>query len=185
MGFEGYLEELRIWNIARTDSLIDRYKGLMLGRETTGMICNLRFDEALGNFVFDHSRTDDEPNKSHATIYGAQWSGNVPSTAKLSLGAKSELNGNYMAKGIWFKGSGDSYRITPSFGVHQFDPSNRALLISQNSLVHSNQNFTDISSFVVTGNVKYHGSDFPVDGVMLTIDGQLCVNAEGDRKSVV
>lgn len=178
-GYAGYLEEFRLWNIAKTDSVIDRNKGLMLGRDEKNLVCNLRFDEGRGSYVFDHSRSDNEPNKSHAIIYGADWSDQVPSLATLSLGAKTDKTGNYQAKGIWFKGSGDSYTITPSFGVHEFDPATRSMLISENSLIHSNQSFTDISAFRVTGNVKYIGADFPVEGVMLAIDGQVCVDAEG------
>ncbi len=178
-GYSGLLDELRVWNVARADSVIDRYKGLMLGRDQNNMICNLRFDEGRGTKAFDHSRIDNDPTKSHGEIYGAVYSASVPSTATLSLGAKTEPTGNYMAKGIWFKGSGNTYTITPSFGVHEFDPANRSMLISESSLILNNQNFTDISSFVVTGNVKYYGADFPVEGVMLAIDGQTCVSAEG------
>ncbi|NOQ25756.1 MAG: T9SS type A sorting domain-containing protein [Bacteroidales bacterium] len=177
--YVGYIEELRVWNTALTDSVIDRYKGLMFGRDEEGIVCNLRFDEKRGIHAFDHSRSDDEANKSHAAIYGATWSDAIPSLATLSLGAKTEPNGNYTANGIWFKGSGDSYSITPSFGVHEFDPATRSMLISENSLVYSSQNFTDISAFIVTGNVKYFGANFPVQDVMITIDAQVCINAEG------
>ncbi len=178
-GLNGYIDELHIWNAARTDSLINRTHNLVPGRSEDNLICALRFDENLGSYAFDHTRTSDEPNKSHATIYGAQWSNNVPSLATLAPAALTEPTGNYQINGIWFKGGGDTYEITPSFGVHQFDPSNRSMLISENSLVHGSQDFTDISSFNVTGNVKYYGADFPVEGVMLAVDGQICVDPEG------
>lgn len=177
--YAGYMDEFRLWNTMRSDSLIARCHSLVLPREQDGLISALRFDENLGEFAFDHSRTEEEPNKNHATIYGAEWSKHIASTAKLALGAITEPTGNYQVNGVWFKGSGETFSVTPSFGVHEFDPATRSLLISENSLVYNNQDFTDISAFEVTGNVKYHGADFPVEGVMLSVDGQICVDAEG------
>jgi hypothetical protein len=177
--FEGYLDEFRIWNTQLTDSLVSRRHNLMLGRELPYQVCALRFDEGLGIYAFDHTRKQGEPNKNHATIYGADWSQSVPTIAKLAPGAITEPYGSYQVDGLRFSGSGNTYRITPSLGVHAFDPSGRSMLISENSLVHGDQDFTDISSFLVTGNVKYLGANFPVDGVMLAVDGQIAVDAEG------
>jgi hypothetical protein len=177
--YVGFMDEFRLWNTMRSDSLINRYHSIVLPREEEGLISALRFDENLGEYAFDHTRTDGEPNKNHARIYGAEWSKNIPSTAKLALAAKTEPTGNYQVNGIWFKGSGETFSATPSFGVHEFDPATRSLLISENSLIYNNQDFTDISAFMITGNVKYHGANFPVEGVMLSVDGQLCVDAEG------
>ena len=177
--FTGSLDEFRIWNTQLTDSLVHRQHNFMLGRELDNQVCALRFDEGLGVYAFDHTRTEGAPNKSHAFIYGAKWSDNVPSIAKLAPGALTEPYGSYQVNGLRFKGSGDTYRITPSLGVHAFEPSGRSMVISENSLVHGDQDFTDISSFVVSGNVKYLGAEFPVEDVMLAVDGQIAVDAEG------
>ncbi len=177
--YAGSIDEFRIWNTMRSDSIVARNHSLVLPREQDGLIAALRFDENLGAYAFDHTRTESEPNKNHARIYNGLWSKNIPSTAKLALAAISEPAGNYQINGVWFKGSGETFSITPVFGVHEFDPATRNMLISENSLIYNNQDFTDISAFAVTGNVKYYNADFPVEGAMLYMDGQLMVNAEG------
>lgn len=177
--YSGLMDELRIWRRALADDIIKRNHTLVLGRDEDFLICALRFDEGLGQYAFDHSRTEGESNKTHAAIYGAQWSQDIPGVAKLSPGAFTEPNGSYQVNGLRFRANGQTYRATPSLGVHAFDPSSRTMLISENSLIHGNQDFTDISSFVVTGNVKYLGADFPVEGVMIAVDGQIAVNVEG------
>jgi hypothetical protein len=177
--FNGTIDEFRLWNTYRNDSIIEHFHSLMLPREQEGLISALRFDENLGEYAFDHTRTESEPNKNHAKIINGTWSKNVPSTARLALGAISEPTGNYQVNGIWFKGSGETFSITPTFGVHSFNPSTRSMLISENSLIYNNQDFTDISAFRVTGNVKYYNAEFPVKGIMLYVDGQLAVDPEG------
>jgi len=176
--YTGFIDEMRIWNFVKSDSLLARHHDLVLPRDESNLICALRFDEGLGSYAFDHTRTSDVPNKTHATIYGAQWSDAVPSLAKLALAGKTEMNGNYIVKGIWFKGSGETFSITPSFGVHEFDPATRNMLISENSIVYNGQDFTDISAFMVTGDVYYKGTGFPVEGVNVLVDGSYVMNEE-------
>ncbi|MFW5724922.1 MAG: LamG-like jellyroll fold domain-containing protein [Bacteroidota bacterium] len=177
--YQGQIDELRIWGTALSDEIIFRNHTLVLGRDETFLLCGLRFDEGFGAYAFDHSRTEGEPNKTHADVYGAQWSQDIPGVGKLSPGAFTQANGSYQVNGLRFVANGQTYKATPSLGVHAFDPADRTMLISENSLVHGNQDFTDISSFVVTGNVKYLGAEFPVEEVMIAVDGQIAVNVEG------
>ena len=173
LNYNGYIDEMRLWNIALTDSLISRNHQLVLSRESDGLAAALRFDVNKGSYAFDHSRTQDVANEAHGFIYGAEWSQeNIPSKAKLALAALSEPAGSYMIKGVWFAGNGDNYSVTPIYGVHAFEPASRDLLVSENSLVFSNQDYTDISSFEVKGNVKYKNTTFPVTGVNILIDGE-------------
>jgi hypothetical protein len=177
-GYAGLMEELHLWNTMRTDSVVNRFHSLVLPREADHLIAAYRFDENIGDMLFDRTRTNDEPNKNHGRIFGAEWSKETPHPLHLGLAAKTAPNGNYQVSGIWFTGNGDNFSMTPMKGVHGFDPATRSLLINENSLIHNNQDFTDISAFKVTGSVYYEDTEFPVEGANVLLDGNMLMNAE-------
>ena len=71
---EMYIDEVRIWNVAHTQSEIQSkmYKSLDSSQEIS-LVGYWRFDEGLSNIVYDASG-----NGNSGTIYGATWSMDVP-----------------------------------------------------------------------------------------------------------
>src|SRR5690606_8975325 len=63
-----YIDELRIWDHARTQTQIQDYRYKTLTGTETGLELYLRFDTGSGNIAYDSS-----PNANHGTIYGATW----------------------------------------------------------------------------------------------------------------
>ena len=68
--FDGMIDELRIWNIARTQPQIQgTMYDTLLGNEL-GLVANWRFDEGSGSQVLDRS-----PNNNNGSQQAAQWRG--------------------------------------------------------------------------------------------------------------
>jgi len=62
------VDEVRIWNYARTQKHIQEYMSLGLSGGEEGLVGYWKLNEGSGITVFDSS-----PNKNHATIAGATW----------------------------------------------------------------------------------------------------------------
>jgi hypothetical protein len=174
----GYMDELRLWNRALSaEEVAQNYNAYISGKES-GLKLYYRFDELdeLGE-VYDMSGAGTNFNMNHGTICGAvQRTSEVsttPTPSQLSIKAVTDANGNYLINTIPYTGDGNTYNLVPSLGIHQFDPSSRPLFFSSSSVTHNNVDFTDISSFPVTGKITYASSNYPVDGVQIAIDGMV------------
>ncbi len=56
--FNGYLDELRVWNVARTISDIHRDRFLVINNSAFGLVGNYRFEEGQGPKVLDSSNAN-------------------------------------------------------------------------------------------------------------------------------
>ncbi len=64
-GFQGQLDEVRIWNAGKDSLNMARDHGrLMLGGEL-GLVAYLRMDEGAGNYAYDVSRDGNIFNRNH------------------------------------------------------------------------------------------------------------------------
>ncbi|MBO7441727.1 MAG: carboxypeptidase regulatory-like domain-containing protein, partial [Paludibacteraceae bacterium] len=77
-----------------------------------------------------------------------------------------------------YYGNGTSYTIIPRKGTHQFSPKQEIRFVSADAQSHT-VNFTDNSSFAVSGTIYYAGGTYPVEGVHFTIDGAIALNKSG------
>ena len=69
--YKGYIDEVRIWNKARTqDELRKNINNELKGNES-GLTAYWKLDENSGTTIYDST-----PNHSNGTIYGAQWVSN-------------------------------------------------------------------------------------------------------------
>ena len=180
-GLRGNIDEVRFWNRALTEAEIRRdYSRRLVGNES-GLKGYWTFDENLPKYAFDMSREGTVYNGNHATTNQLAFAQDVPDeTYQLALKGVTDANGNYQIGGIPFMGEGTSYSIVPSMGVHAFNPTEQLRYISPTSMVHNGTDFTDISSFEVSGFVTYEGGTYPVEGCSFEIDDKPLTKANGE-----
>jgi hypothetical protein len=170
--FEGWIEELRLWNTAPADSLINRDYSRFINGDEIGLITYIRFDEISGNYSYDLSHEGPLYHKNDAQFIGSiTRSTNKPTLSQLAYAAYTNNLGSYSIL-IPFSGTGQNFTVTPSLGTHQFSPATTALFLGDGSIVNNGVDFEDISSFVVTGTVFFKNSSCPSKDVQLYIDGE-------------
>lgn len=173
-GMGGYIDEVRIWNRALTaDELTARYDRPLTGLEE-GLLLYYPFDEGLPKLAnaYDYSTTDGITNDRHGVATDAEEASYVPEVLKLY--AISDMNGNYLIRGVPFARGGTNYTIRPQLGTHEFSPTVQNRYVSATSINHHGVDFTDKSSFEVSGDVFFDGTTIPVEGATLYVDGQPC-----------
>lgn len=89
--------------------------------------------------------------------------------------AYTKEDGTYVITGIPYREAGTYYKIVPTLGTHEFAPANRPLYFNNNTNTHNNVNFTDRTSVTVSGAIYYEGTDYPVEGALLSVDGAPCL----------
>jgi hypothetical protein len=178
--FNGYMDELRIFKaVLDSATIANTYDSYLTGKENN-LALYYRFDEPIPNEVFDISGKNGVFNENHGVINNFTGSG-VPPKRNLDIvppvynKAVTDANGNYLITTIPYTGEGSSVTLQPALGVHEFNPSNKPLFFNQQSSTYNNVDFTDISSFRVTGYVYFENSNYPVEGATLKVDGSAAV----------
>ena len=80
------LDELRVWNVARTAYQISSSMSAELNGNEGGLVAYYKMNSGSGTFLTDHSG-----NGNHGTISGATWSSDVPE----NLTSTNDLSGTY------------------------------------------------------------------------------------------
>src|SRR5690606_22180866 len=153
--FEGQIDEVRFYNRAISDLEVQQSFDVYINPSMHGLVGYWRFDEGFGNNAYDYSKTLLTPNRHHTELFAVTYSNSKPSTNQLTAGAYTDKRGSYFIPFVPYLGNGDNFIITPSFGTHTFTPATTTLYIGGSTPNFSNVNFTDNSSFKVTGSVKY------------------------------
>ena len=178
--FLGNISEVRVWDHLLNAKEESNYNDRALSGYEKGLQIYWPLNEAIGHLAFDASCTNDYPNGRHATVdVNIQASKLIPTTSQLSRYVVTNEHGDYVIRGIPFVGSGTSYTITPTKGVHNFEPLSRTAYISANSLTQNNYDFSDKSAFAVKGQILYENTNIPVDSVVFKIDGVVVEGKHG------
>ena len=181
-GFKGNFTEVRVWNHALSDKEKSYYQDRVLNGREEGLLLYWPMDEGLDHYVFDASYANDLPNGRHATVGNNIAASNiVPLDHQLSRYAITNATGEYIIRGIPFVGSGSTYTILPTRGIHEFNPVSRNGFIGSGSLTLNSYDFTDTSSFPLKGKITYLNTNIPVDSVQFMIDGNMVQSKEGVR----
>ncbi|HZV45522.1 MAG TPA: LamG domain-containing protein, partial [Saprospiraceae bacterium] len=173
--FTGLIDEIRIWNQSKTPEQIQRdYSRILIGTEP-GLKVYLNTNEGVGRYAYDASKSGTLFNKHHAAFEGSiNWSMVIPTTSQLSVANYTNASGNYTLV-IPYNSAGEVFELTPSFTVHEFEPSVTALFIGDGAPIHNNINFVDRSSFRVTGAVNFKNTTCGVPDAFLKVDGEILV----------
>ena len=176
--FLGRMDEVRVWDSAKIDKYIEQSYSRKIPTNEEGLIAYWNMDEGLGGHSYDRSGINDQSfNENHLKLSSENiWSSLVPPQDKLSLAGITNDNGSYIIENVYFSGVGQTFSITPVFSIHQFGPASRNLFIGDNSIVHNGTDFTDESSFVVTGSIRYEGTNCAAEDIYIQVDGETVVN---------
>ena len=177
--FNGYMDEFRFFTRALTATeILKNYNHPLTGNEKD-LAIYYPFDEGLSvqTLAYDLSKTNNISNGRHAISKIPAVSSNyIPTEDQLSPMAYTDSLGYYEIRGIPYSGEGTSYSVIPKMGIHEFSPVAKSRYVSQASLIHNGVDFEDISSFRVSGKIFYSGTDYPVEGVNLYVDGIVCAS---------
>ncbi|MDL2239758.1 LamG domain-containing protein, partial [Bacteroidales bacterium OttesenSCG-928-L14] len=186
MGYHlsGYIDECRLWSRALSAEEIRRDFNRILVGDEEKLKAYWTFDEGLDGdgveegYIFDVSCVGTIFNRNHGR-HNLVSSEVVPTIDQLGLKAFTDAVGNYQIRGIPFSGTGSCYDVVPSLGVHKFNPTSHLRTISNSSLVYSGVDFTDVSTFNVSGFVYYEGGNYPVTDCNFEIDGVVQTKPNG------
>lgn len=172
-----YLDEFRLLGQYSTDSVIMVESNRILNGDETSFKCNLHFNENVGSSAYDVSKVGNFFNENHAVFTGTNvaWSSDIPTSSQLGYFGVTNSLGNYIVSGIQYLGSGENFNLVPNYQTHAFSPNSRAVYIGDATNVFNNQDFTDISSFPVTGTLYYKGTTCPVPNADLKLDGSAII----------
>lgn len=177
--YNGYMDEFRFFTRALTSTdILKNYNHPLTGNEKD-LAIYYPFDEGMSvqSLAYDLSKTNNVSNGRHGTsMIPAVGSNYIPTEDQLSLMAYTDSLGYYEIRGIPYSGEGTSYSVIPKMGIHEFSPVSKSRFVSQASLIHNGVDFEDISSFPISGKVLYSGTDYPVEGVNLYVDGIVCAS---------
>lgn len=170
-GFEGAIDEVRLWNKAlNADTIASDYNRYLVGNED-GLQAYYTFDYSVDDAFYDISYKGTKYNMNHGVATNVQISSSdVPTSAQLSYSSYTAADGSYQIRSLPYTGNGTTYMIVPTLGIHQFASAKELRLINSQTQSHT-VNFTDKSAFNVSGKVMYKGGNVPVEGVSFAVDG--------------
>ncbi|WP_298782320.1 LamG-like jellyroll fold domain-containing protein [uncultured Polaribacter sp.] len=154
---DGIVDEVRLWKEALSErSIRQDFKRYLSGTEAN-LLMYLRADEGNGAYAYDLSAKGYDFNKNEALLYKSEWTTNSedkPDSNQLGVLGVTDDNGNYIIAAIPYSGAGESFNITPSFGVHQFSPSQQLIFLGAGAEVVNKIDFEDVSSFIFRGKAR-------------------------------
>lgn len=185
---EGFIDDVRVFRRAvGHNEIIRDYSHYLSGKEKD-LIAYWPFDDGIkgAGQAYDHSFTNGDANNNHADVKaGCDLNGIIPTASELSFAAVTDAKGDYIIQGVPYYNGGTNYSVRPVLSIHTFTPATKTCYFSDNSLVFSNSDFTDKSSFPVSGVAYYENTNHPVDDLTVyvddapaVIDGQIVTTAK-------
>lgn len=188
-GLNGYIDEVRVWSKALSESEVVLTSDRYLAGNEDGLVAYWTFNYATSKEFYDFAHkeskffmNDGRIKKGNFYMEDAKLSDNAEHNPTLNqLGYKdyTDVDGSYYIAGVPYVGNGTLYTVLPKLGTHEFSPTKKQVTLSAGSVNHS-VNFVDKSSFPVSGTVTYKGGTIPVEGVQFYVDGVVCSDSKGN-----
>lgn len=157
-GKAALIDEIRVWkSIEFAADVRTDYKRYISGNDPD-LVAYLSANENSGAFAYDASRQGFNYNKNHGRLNGIVFTsgpGAIPTSSQLGILGVTDENGNYQINSIPYTGTGESFKITPIFGQHKFEPNQQLVFLGQGSEVVNKIDFIDRSSFIFKGKILY------------------------------
>ncbi|MEM6648203.1 MAG: LamG-like jellyroll fold domain-containing protein, partial [Bacteroidota bacterium] len=177
--FRGLMDEIRIWNVARTEAQILAAMKVPLTGDEDNLVGYWPIQQGGGNVVGNFTQ-----NGLHGTANpGVYWTSEA---APLNDCTATDSDGNYQLLRIRY-GEQTAFQVTPTDAIRQFQPPVKSISLTTASPVQNEVNFTDVSAYTVSGVVQYAGTTVdgnaftcPVEGVQMLLDGVFRSESEAD-----
>ena len=162
-GFVVALDDIRIWNVARTAGEIEHNMSVIAAWDAPGLAGYWAMNEGFGQSLFDAT------NYAHnGIISGCEWSDDDPG---ITLGAVTDEFGLYAITQIPF-GTTITFTVTPSAPGHGFQPQRRLVTLSTSNIAQNSVDFFDNSYIPISGHVYYSDTVCPVTGATIQLNGE-------------
>jgi len=161
--FQGDIDDVRLWNVLRSAGEIQSDMFNSLGGNETGLVGYWTFDDSTrsgASVAADYTHDGGH----HGTISGAQWQNGSRTKLKRTY---TDADGKYRIKNFYFEDDKE-FRITPFKEKHLFDPEYMDMAFED--ALGSSADFTDTTSFTLSGRIVYTGTSCPVEGVELMLN---------------
>ncbi|MFH1568439.1 MAG: Ig-like domain-containing protein [Gemmatimonadota bacterium] len=160
--FRGEVDEVRLWNRVRDEVEIKATMYQRLAGDEDGLVGYWPLDQGVGTVVADLTA---EPRYGRLKE-GAYWS---ETGAPLKVCATTDVEGNYVVPDVCY-GTSTTFKVKPELGARQFEPAFKTITLSTGSPVQNEVAFTDISSFTVSGQVRFANTSCFASGVEIWVD---------------
>lgn len=177
--FKGHVDEIRLWNRALSYKEVKRDFNRYLTGAESGIAGYWNLNAGVGDRFYDLAKKGYTFYENHGILRRTTWSTITPKPSQLAYRGITDAQGNYSIAGFPYETEGSLYTFTPMFGVHKFEPVQALRYVGDGASVHNGVDFKDVSSFPVSGVIRYRHSNFPVEGVSLLIDGRPVTSKEG------
>ncbi|QOJ27482.1 MAG: T9SS type A sorting domain-containing protein [Ignavibacteriales bacterium] len=161
--FKMQLDEMRVWEKALSQSEIKRNMRRTVNTNSPGLASYWKFDEGLGNLVFDLSPAFNNGNVLGGAVF-------TDDRGPVKTSAFSDTLGNYSIEGINY-GSATNFSVTPVREGRLFNPPARIVTLSTSNTAANNIDFTDISAVPVSGIITHQGTSCFADSIEIYING--------------
>ena len=184
-GFNGYIDEIRLWNRALTNGTNDTANEIkntfdrLLSGDEDGLTAYWRLNDPVTDEAYDLAHSGRNYNKNHVYLHNIELADMYPTEGQLSLRVFTDSAGNFQITGVPYVGEETTYTVTPIYPGHTFNPTSKDVVIGNKQPVVSNVKFTDNSAILVQGFVFYENSSVPVKDATFTIDGTVVIDAGG------
>ena len=172
--YKGHVDDIRLWARALKPAEVESNYTRILGGTEDGLKLYWPLDEGenVHQYAFDIACQDGIYQLNHPEV-GPNAVPRKEVPQHLKLYGMTDSEGDYIIKGVPFQQGGTNYKIAPELGIHNFSPATRTMFVSPTSLTANNIDFEDVSSFPMDGYVRYAGTNIPVEGAFLYVDGEL------------
>jgi hypothetical protein len=175
--FGGQLDEVRIWSVARSVSQIRTAMATPLAGTEAGLVAYWPLNDVSMSAV-----TDRTSGAHYGTFEGGvYWTADSP---ELEIYPMTDLNGNYVLKGIYY-GTAAEFEVRPFKDNRQFDPPVKRIALNTQSPVENQANFVDITSFTVSGTIRYAGTACAASDIPVLVDSKPAGSTDSKGKFAV
>jgi hypothetical protein len=175
--FGGQLDELRIWNVARNAADIHATMSQQLAGDEPGLVGYWPLDEGVSGAVVDLHAA------GHYGVFegGVYWS---DVSAPLDIYVTTGPTGSYVLPGLRY-GNETTFKVRPFKDNRQFEPPFSMITLSVGHPVENQVNFVDISSYTVSGIVKYGTTSCGASDIPILVDGRAAGATDKNGKFAV
>jgi len=170
--FGGRLDELRIWDTARTPAEIAETGSRPVSRSEAGLIGYWPLDEFSGQVITDYAGVP-----QYGVLVGGIY--RTDQGAPLDICGVTDGDGGFVLSNVRYEENGTDYKLRPSLGKRQFSPAVQPITLNRGHPVENQVVFSDISTHAVGGEVLFAGTQCLEPDVEILVDGS--VGAVSDR----